>query len=277
MQRPAKQTHHYAPHHLQHFHSASPKNRFLAVFLTAVILTSTVVFLRNGFSFTLPQPSTFTSIDWAHLLTVSSFTLTRLLISYLISLPLAIGAAVVVTANRRVEAVLLPVFDVLQSVPVLAFFPIAVLAFADIGLLEGAAILVLVLTMLFNIMFNLIVALHTVPSDIELAAKNYGATGWRYLWYILIPATFPALVTGSILAWGQAWNISIVAEYINFGAVQHYLPGLGSTLDQAASSSGQGNTTLFIVALLVLVVLVIALNRLVWQPLISVSERFKFE
>lgn len=268
---------HFAPYHFHHFHTASLKNRFLAVFLTALVLMTGAVFLRSGFSFSLPQASTFASIDWVYLATASGYTLLRLLVSYLISLPIAILLAVLVTANQRAESVLLPAFDVLQSVPVLAFFPVAVLAFAQVGLLEGAAILVLVLTMLFNIMFSLIVALHTIPEDVELAAHNYGATGWRYLWYILIPATFPALVTGSILAWGQAWNISIVAEYINYGSIHHYLPGLGSTLDQAASSTGSGDTTLFIVALLALVVLVIVLNRVVWQPLINLSERFKFE
>lgn len=277
MEHPVRGSHRPYQHHFHYFNLASPLNRAFAVFISIAIVTAVAIFFRSSFSFAIPSSASFSEIDYGALLSAAGFTLTRILIAYGISLVLAILISIFVTSTKKVEGLALPVIDVLQSVPVLAFFPLAVLAFAEAGFLEGAALLVLILSMVFNIVFTLVVAIHTIPTDVELAAKNYGATGWRYLLFVLVPALFPAIVTGSILAWGQAWNITIVAEFINYGSVHQYLPGLGSTLDRAASSTGEGNTALFIAALVVLVVLVILLNRLVWQPLINFSERFKFD
>lgn len=277
MEHPVQHSRRPYQHHFHYFNLAAPVNRVLAVFLSFAILTAVVVFFRNSFSFAVPSLNSFSQVNYTALVGAAGATLLRLLISYAVSLVLALVIAITITSSKKLEGVALPVIDVLQSVPVLAFFPLAVLAFAEAGFLEGAALLVLILAMVFNIVFTLVVAIHTIPVDIELAAKNYGATGWRYFLYVIVPALFPAIITGSILAWGQAWNITIVAEFINYGSVHQYLPGLGATLDQAASSSGAGNTALFIAALLTLVVLVILLNRLIWQPLINFSERFKFD
>lgn len=277
MEKLAPHSHRLYQHHFHYFNLASPVNRLLAVFLSIVILTAVVVFFRNSFSFATPSLTSFQTVNYQALLTAAGATLLRLIIAYGMSLVLAIIITIGITSNKTLESVALPVIDVLQSVPVLAFFPLAALAFAEAGFLEGAALLVLILAMVFNIVFTLVVAIHTIPTDVELAARNYGASGWRYFFYVIVPALFPAIVTGSILAWGQAWNITIVAEFINYGSIHQYLPGLGATLDQAASSSGSGNTALFISALIALVIIVILLNRLVWQPLINFSERFKFD
>jgi NitT/TauT family transport system permease protein len=120
-------------------------------------------------------------------------------------------------------------------------------------------------------------AIHSIPHDIDLAAQIFGARRFKYLHHVLLPAIFPSAVTGSILAWGAGWNIVIVAEFINFGGLHEILPGLGSTLDQAAASVGAGNTVLFIAALFFIVGLVIGIDRLVWQPLLNHTEKYKFD
>lgn len=269
------------PHHLRHqfhyYNRASGRNRFLALFLAAIILTFMVIYFRSYFGFQIPSGETVGQISVGELLLASLYTLLRLGAAYVISLILAVILALVATSNRHIEGLLLPVLDVLQSVPVLAFFPIAIVAFAKAGVPEAGAIFVLVMDMMWSIVFNMVGAIHAVPDDVRYAADNFGATRGKYLRYILLPAAFPALVTGSIIALGQAWNIIIVAEYISFGTVRQILPGLGSTLDQAAASASEGNTTLFIAALLILVGLVVLLNRFVWHPLINLSERYKFD
>lgn len=277
MPHPTKHSHRPYPHHFHYFNLTSPKNRFLALFFSAVTLTFVVIFFRSSFGFQIPSSQTVGQISVGELLTNSGYTMLRLLAAYLIGLILAIILALVATSNRVVGGFLLPVFDVLQSVPVLAFFPIAIVAFSKAGIPEAGAIFVLVMNMTWSILFSMVGAIHAIPEDIRYAADNFGATGWKFIPNVILPASFPALVTGSILGWGQSWNIIIVAEFINYGTLRQILPGLGSTLDQAAASASAGDTTLFIVALLVLVALVIILNRLVWQPLINYSERFKFD
>lgn len=276
MRAPAKHPHHLR-HQLHYYNLASQKNKLLALFLSGAILTLVVIFFRSSFGFQIPSGQTVTQISVGELLIDSGYTLLRLLTAYLVSLVLAIILALVATSNRLIEELMLPVLDVLQSVPVLAFFPIAIVAFAKAGVPEAGAIFVLVMDMMWSIVFNMVGAIHAIPADVRYAATNFGARGWKFIPNVLLPAAFPAIVTGSILAWGQAWNIIIVAEFISFGTIRQVLPGLGSTLDMAAASAGEGDTTLFIAALLVLVALVITLNKLIWHPLLNLSERFKFD
>lgn len=267
---------HNLRHHFHYYNQASHIYRFLAVFLSAAILTVIVIFFRSSFGFTFPSTG-LENISWGNIILDAVFTLSRLLAAYLLSLVLALIVAIAITSHRHIENLLLPVLDVLQSVPVLAFFPIAVIAFAKTGFLEGAAVFILLTAMMWSILFSILGAIHSIPHDIDLAAQNFGARRLNYLRHVLLPAIFPSIVTGSILAWGAGWNIVIVAEFINFGSLHEILPGLGSTLDQAASMVGPNNTIIFIVALLTIVALVIFMNRLIWQPLINYSEKFKFD
>ena len=84
------------------------------------------------------------------------------------------------------------------------------------------------------------------------------------------------LVTGSILAFAAGWNIVIVAEFINYGGLQLSLPGLGSMLDRATQRNPP-DTTLFLVSLGAMITLIIFANRVLWNPLMIRSERYKFD
>jgi NitT/TauT family transport system permease protein len=271
----------HRPHHLRHrlhyYNRTSGTRRFLSVFISAAVLTLAVIFFRSSFGFSPPSALTLSQISWGDLALNSSFTLLRLLAAYTLSLVAALGLALLVTSHRRAEALFLPILDVLQSVPVLAFFPLAILAFAGAGMPEGAAIFILFTGMLWPILFGVVGAIHAIPKDIEDAAYNFGARGPSFVMQVLLPAAFPAIVTGSILAWGEGWNIIIVAEFFGFGQAREILPGLGSTLDLAATQVGEGNTTLFILALLTLVALVLVLNKLIWHPLLNLAERYRFD
>jgi NitT/TauT family transport system permease protein len=268
---------HYFRHSFHYFNQVGRLNRLLTLLLSAAVITLIAIFFRGYFGFIFPSSTNLGSISIPDLLLAALFSFSRLLVSYFISLILALAIAIIVTSHHRIENFLLPILDVLQSVPVLAFFPIAVVAFAKTGFLEGAAVFILLTAMLWSILFSVLGAIHSIPRDIELAAEVFGARRFKYLRHILLPATFPSIITGSILAWGAGWNIVIVAEFINFGGIHEILPGLGSTLDQAASGAGPASTVLFIAALLTLVALVVVLNRLIWQPLLNYSERFKFD
>jgi len=264
----------HLPHSLPYFWAAKGHVRVVAFVVSLLVLAVAAAVLITRF---LQFPLTLVpGIPLSQLLLYTGYTILRLLIAYGVSLLLAVLAAVLVTSSRFAETWLMPVFDILQSVPALAFFPVAVLAFAHVGFVEGAALFILLTGMVWSLLFNMVGAIRAIPRDVKDAAHLFGARGFKYVRHVLMPAIFPALVTGSMLAVGAGWNIIIVAEYINFGDQPIVLPGLGSLLDQAAYGTTQ-NSALFVSALISMVLTIILLNRLVWHRLLLRAERYKFE
>jgi len=205
-------------------------------------------------------------------------TLFRLSIAYLVSLLLSIPLVLLITKSERIEKILLPIVDIVQSIPVLAFFPIMVLVFVKINFLDGAAIFILSMSMIWNIVFTMIGGIKTIPEDVENAAKIFGAVGYKKLLYVTLPSIFPSIVTGSFLAWGQGWNISIIAEalhtFIPNGNPSYDLFGLGSLL---VNSFSQSKNSMFLASLVAMIIVITLLNFFVWQKLLKYIERYKFD
>ena len=205
-------------------------------------------------------------------------TLIRLLIAFVLSLVISIPLALLAERNRHIESFLLPVYDVLESIPVLAFFPVIILLFVRSGFLEGAAIFILFFTMIWSILFSAIGGLKVIPKEVKAVGFVFGFSTWDRFTKITLPALFPSLVTGSILALASGWNIVIVAEalhvYAPNAAQAHDLFGIGSML---VNSATKGDNSDLLLAITVLVVVIAGINLLVWQPLLARAERYKFE
>ena len=205
-------------------------------------------------------------------------TCARITIAYLLSLIVAVPLAIFVTSDSRVEALVLPIFDVLQSVPILVLFPVIVMLFVSSGFLNAAAIAILFLTMVWTMTFTLVGGIKMIPRDIQYAATIFGITRLSYIRRVLIPGIVPQIVTGSMLSVAQGWNIIIVAEvlhtYIPHSSGAEDLFGIGATLVEASANA---QTSVFIMAVTVLVVIVASLNFFVWQNLLHFAERFRFE
>src|SRR5581483_10111773 len=114
-------------------------------------------------------------------------TLFRLLIAYFFALALSIPLTLLVNRSSLMERIFLPVYDIAQSIPVLAFFPVVIVFFVRFGLLDGAAIFIIFLSMLWNIVFSLVGGMKVIPGDIKSAAHVFGIRGKDYLRRILIP------------------------------------------------------------------------------------------
>ena len=202
----------------------------------------------------------------------------RLLIAYVLSLAVGVPLAIFAVKNRRVESILLPIYDVLESMPVLAFFPVIILFFVASGFLEGAAIFILFFSIIWNVVFNVIGGMKTIPHDVLAVGNVFGLTWFQRFRKVTLPALFPSIVTASILSIAEGWNLVIVAEalhaYVPRGANAEDLFGIGSILVDAAAS---GNTQLLIAATSVLVVAIVLINIFVWQPLLARSARYKFD
>jgi NitT/TauT family transport system permease protein len=266
---------HYRHHHGVAYPISLPQRlytSFLAPLLFVFILISILALFSKYASIVHPAPSI------SYLFMALGITFSRLLVAYGIALVVAIPLAFIVVSNDVAERILLPIFDIVQSVPVLAFFPVVIILFTHFGFYNGAAVFILFLTMLWSIVFNMISGLRAIPGDITSAARVFNVKGLSYYARILLPASFPSIITGSLLAWAAGWNIIIVAEvlhiYIPGGSSANDLFGIGSILVNASAS---GDTTMFISAILTMVLAIGFLNFFFWQKLLRYAERFKFE
>lgn len=126
--------------------------------------------------------------------------------------------------------------------------------------------------------FPIIGGLQTIPDDIKSAAIVFNVRGFRKFWYITLPAILPFVITGSLLCWAQGWTVVIVAEvlhtYIPHGTASQDLLGLGSLL---VDSNAEGRTSVFVAALVAMILLVTVMNFLIWQPLLHFAQRFRFD
>ncbi len=243
------------------------------------VLLAIILILISGINFITPRSTVnFSELSPLIIFEASLNTLLRLSIAYFFSLLFAIPLALFITKNQKIEKILLPISDIVQSVPILAFFPIIVLVFVKINFFNGAAIFILFMAMIWNIVFSLIGGLKTIPQDVKSAAEIFKARGLKKLWFVTLPSVFPSIVTGSFLAWGQGWNISIIAEalhnYIPHGSYSQDLFGLGSLL---VNSFAQGKSSVFLASLITMIFIISVLNLFIWQKLLHVSERYKFD
>ena len=205
-------------------------------------------------------------------------TFYRMALAFILSLAVSVPLALFMAGTPRRQRILLPIADILQSVPVLAFFPVVAAFFVANNAFELAAVFVIFIQMVWNIVFPVVGGLQTIPDDVKSAALVFNVRGARKLWYITLPALFPFIVTGSLLAWAQGWTIVIVAEvlhtYLPNGNTSQDLLGLGSLL---VDSNAQGKNGVFLAALAAMILLVTLLNLAVWQPLLHFSQRFRFD
>ena len=271
------------PNHIHHYHRhmsysypVSLRQRLYSFVLFPLFLLVGAFFVIKYFGIHLPG----TKVHLAQVSLLGSLMVTfgRLVIAYVLALAIGIPLGLLINKNQKAERVLLPLFDIIQSVPVLAFFPVIILLFVHYSFFNGAAIFILLLTMMWSIVFSVVGGLRVIPQDIKDAAVVFDVKGLAYIRKILLPSIFPYIVTGSLLAWAGGWNIVIVAEvlhtYVPAGLSVPDLPGIGSVL---VSASASGDQHLFLLAIVFMISFIGLLNFFVWQRLLHYAERFKFE
>ncbi len=267
-------------HYHHHYHFSY--NTSLRRHFTSVLVVLLFLFFLSFFAFRFLTPAkpliNLDQLSSVDLLTATFVTFYRLALAYIFALIASVSLALLITSTPKMEKILLPFFDVLQSIPALAFFPIIVLVFIKVNFFDGAAIFILFLSMLWNLVFSMIGGLKTIPQDIESAAIVFKATGLKKLTSITLPAIFPYIITGSLLAWAQGWNVIIVAEvlhnYIPNATSSSDLYGLGSLL---VNASYLGKGSVFLAAISIMVILITLINFFVWQKLLHFAERYKFD
>ena len=206
-----------------------------------------------------------------------TYSFIRMSAAYLLSLAFALSYGYYAAAHRTGERVMIPVLDILQSVPILGFFPVVVLVLYSLqpaGFGPNLASVVLIFTsMSWNMVFGVYESLKTVPSDLREAADTFGLRGWLRFRRLLFPATVNRLVYNSVLSWTGGWFFLVEAEIFTTNGT-HALPGIGSLLSFAAEHHNAPN---FLAGLIVLVIVIAVLDFALWRPLGRWAERFRYD
>ena len=204
----------------------------------------------------------------------------RMSSAYLLSVIFSIVYGYSMYANRSTEKVLQPLLDILQSVPILGFFPFAILLFVAIipfkaAGWEMASIFLIFTSMAWNMTFGVYDSLREIPGELVDASSVYGLTGWKKFRTLLFPSMIPKLVYNSMLSWAGGWYFLIPAEYIvTAQGGGQVLPGIGSLL---YFSAGLGNIQLLLEGFFFLVAIIVAMDVLIWRPLSSWAEKYRYE
>lgn len=204
------------------------------------------------------------------------FSFMRILIAFAFVTLWTVPVAIFLGRNRKIAESLLPVFDVCQSIPAIAVFPI-ILVFVinliggNLGL-EVSSILLLMTGMQWYLLFNLLRAVSSIPNDLIEASSMLRFSKLQKLYHLYLPAIVPSFVIGSIQAFGGGWNALIVGEYIKFNNQVFSTYGIGSLL---VTFANLGDTIGIILSILVLVFAIVIINSFVWKRALKVCETFK--
>jgi NitT/TauT family transport system permease protein len=207
------------------------------------------------------------------------YSIIRLGVAYVASLVFALAYGYLASRSRRAELVLVPLLDILQSIPVLSFLPGVMLAMValfprrQLGV-ELGSILLIFTGQVWNIAFSFYSSLKTQPRELREAATIFRFTRWQRFAELDLPFSTIGLVWNSMMSVAGGWFFLMACEMFVLGDRDFRLPGLGSFL-QTAASNGDTRSILWGVAAMIGVV--VLLDQLVWRPVIVWADKFKFE
>jgi NitT/TauT family transport system permease protein len=203
-------------------------------------------------------------------------TVLRMAAALVASLVFSLVYAAIAAKSRQAEKILIPVLDILQSVPILGFLSITVTGFIALfpGRLLGvecAAIFAIFTSQAWNMTFSLYQSLRTVPTELIEAARMYHLSGWQRFWRLEVPHGVPALVWNMMMSVSGGWFFVVASEAITVSGQTILLPGIGSYI---ATAIDQRNLGAIGYAVLVMLVVILLYDQLLFRPLLAWSRKF---
>jgi NitT/TauT family transport system permease protein len=207
------------------------------------------------------------------------YSVLRISIAYFLSLAFTIAYGYTAAYHPRAERVMVPLLDVLQSIPVLSFLPGVMLAMValfprrQLGL-ELGSILLIFTGQVWNMAFSFYSSLKSIPQEMRETAKLYRFSWWQSLTQMELPFAVIGLVWNSMMSVAGGWFFLMACEMFVLGKRDFRLPGLGSYLQTAADA---GDTRAILYGLATMVTVIVLTDQLVWRPVVAWAQKFKFE
>jgi NitT/TauT family transport system permease protein len=207
------------------------------------------------------------------------FSVLRITIAYLLSLIFTLVYGYIAAYNAKAERVMVPLLDVLQSIPVLSFLPGVMLAMVSLfpsrqlGV-EFGSILLIFTGQVWNMAFSFYSSLKSIPTEMREAAKLYRFSWWQSFTQMELPYSVVGLVWNSMMSVAGGWFFLMACEMFVLGKRDFRLPGLGSYLQTAAN---KGDMRAILYGLGTMLAVIVMTDQLVWRPIVAWAQKFKFE
>lgn len=194
----------------------------------------------------------------------------RMLSAYILSLGVAYSVGYIMARNRLFEKFLMPFIDILQSVPILTFFPVALYVFIQLAPTtlgpEIAVVFLIFTSMVWNLIFAVYESLLDLPLYLKDVSKMFGMNRFAKLFRIYIPLTLREIIPNSMVSWANGWYFLIATEIIVIGSQRYELKGIGSYLMNEAIAEHFGNVLVGIAAV---TGLILFMNLFIWKPILA--------
>jgi len=227
----------------------------------------------------VPRPAIEIDLSPRALPVYTFFSMVRGLVAYVISLAFTLVYAFWAAKDPRAERLLIPLLDILQSIPVLGFMPGLVLALvalfphSNVGL-ELAAVIMIFTGQAWNMTFSFYHSLKSVPQDLRETSSVYRFDWWKRFKWVELPFGMTGLVWNSMMSMAGGWFFLMINEAFRLGDHDFRLPGLGSYMSVAVH---EGRTGAMVMAVLAMMAMIVGLDQLLWRPVVVWAQRFRVE
>ena len=219
------------------------------------------------------------SLDPSHLPNYAVRTTLRMFAALAASLFFTFTYATWAAKSRRARLVMIPLLDILQSVPILGFLSFTTVFFMSlfpgkVAGLELAAIFAIFTSQAWNMAFSFYQSLTTLPDDLEEATRSFQLASWQRFWRLEVPFAMPGLVWNTMLSMSGGWFFVVASEAITLGDKTWTLPGIGSYV---AAALDKRDMSAILWAIFAMLVVIILYDQLLFRPLVAWSSKFRFE
>lgn len=219
------------------------------------------------------------SLDPAMLPEYALRTTLRMLAAIAASLIFTFLYGALAAKSRKAEMVLIPILDILQSVPILGFLSFTVVGFmalfpGQVLGVECAAVFAIFTSQAWNMAFSFYQSLRTVPKDLDEASRSFRLSGWQRFWRLEVPFAMPGLVWNTMMSMSGGWFFVVASEAISVGDNTLTLPGVGSYVAMAIDHKDLGAVGWAVMSMLLVI---LAYDQLLFRPLVAWADKFRCE
>ncbi|TMJ49036.1 MAG: ABC transporter permease subunit [Alphaproteobacteria bacterium] len=247
-----------------------------------LVIGAMVLIVYGGEETTLPLSTldvTPVSLDPANLPHYALRTTMRMLLAIVCSIIFTFVYAALAAKSRRAEMVLIPLLDILQSVPILGFLTFTVVFFLNLfpGNVFGAelaCVFAIFTSQAWNMTFSMYQSIRNVPKDLEEASQSFHLSGWQRFWRLDVPFAMPGLIWNTMMSMSGGWFFVVASEAITVGSTTVTLPGIGSYVALAIEKQ---NLRAIGYAVLTMLLVIIVYDQLLFRPLVAWADKFRFE
>src|ERR1700749_3335529 len=260
----------------------APRPNIWDIVAVILVIGAMVLIVYGGEQTTLPLSTLDTapvSLDPANLPVFALRTTMRMLLAIVCSIIFTFIYAALAAKSRRAETVLIPLLDILQSVPILGFLTFTVVFFMTLvpGSVMGAelaCVFAIFPSQAWNMTFSMYQSMRNVPKDLEEATQSFHLSGWQRFWRLDVPFAMPGLIWNAMMSMSGGWFFVVASEAITVGNTTVTLPGIGSYV---AMGIQKQNLPAIGYAILTMLLVIIAYDQLLFRPVVAWADKFRFE